>query len=146
MSLTRPQASQISYESPDVGFTETDVQGALDSLIAKVKMLEGLGGGILILPYASSLNWDLETSFMFKTTLTGSVTLNIPSNIRAGSWIMYVVQDNVGGRQMTFDAAYLGPRGLLPVLSTLPNAVDILSFVSDGVTVAVSIQANLATA
>lgn len=98
------------------------------------------------LTYSPTINWDLDVAFMYKVTLTGSTTLNMPSNVRPGSWLMYVVQDATGGRQMTFAAPFLGPRGLLPVLSTLPNAIDILSFTSDGVSVSVSIQSNLATA
>lgn len=58
MSLTRPQASQISYESPDINFTETDVQGALDSLIAKVKMLRETGtvtAGQTVIPTSNTI-------------------------------------------------------------------------------------------
>ena len=104
------------------------------------------GNGIIPLGYAPIRNWDLSRGYMFKMTIEGNTVLNLPSNLRPGSWVMYVKQDAVGGHRMDFQAGYYGPRGLLPVLSTLPNAVDILTFTSDGEHLAVSIQANLALA
>ena len=103
-----------------------------------------LVGSVEVLSYNASLDWDMNFAYMFKVTLTGNTVLQAPINLKPGTWIMYVKQDAVGGRTMNFQAPiYRGPRGLLPILSTLPNAVDILTFVSDGVKVDVNIQANL---
>lgn len=69
MSLTRPQASQISYESTDVGFTGTDVQAALEYLFSKVGRIRETGtvtAGQTVIP----------TSNMITDTMTVSLYLN----------------------------------------------------------------------
>ena len=106
---------------------------------------DSLVGSVDVLVFSASQDWDVAQSYMFELTLTGNTELQLPTNLRAGTWIMYVKQDATGNRTMDFQTGFRGPRGLLPVLSTLPGAVDILSFISDGTNIDVSIQANMAT-
>lgn len=100
-------------------------------------------GDVVDLTYSASLDWDMNDGYMFRVTLTGDTELQLPANLKPGTHIMYVYQDAIGGHIMTFQTGYRAPRGLLPVLSTIPDGVDILTFVSDGVKVDVNIQANM---
>lgn len=100
-------------------------------------------GDVVDLTYSASLDWNMNDGYMFRVTLTGDTELQLPANLKPGTHIMYVYQDAIGGHIMTFQTGYRAPRGLLPVLSTIPDGVDILTFVSDGVKVDVNIQANM---
>ena len=43
-----------------------------------------------------------------------------------------MIQDGTGSRTLAYNAIYKWPAGVAPVLSTAANAIDILTFVSDG--------------
>ena len=82
----------------------------------------------------ANISWDLSQNQVAKVTLAGNRTLDAPSNQVAGAtYILIVVQDGTGGRTLNTSAsAYKFPGGTEPTLSTGANAVDILTFVSDG--------------
>jgi hypothetical protein len=66
-------------------------------------------------------------------TLSANRILNAPTNMKSGgTYILFVIQDATGTRTLTFNSAYKFPGGNDPVMSTTANAVDIVSFVSDG--------------
>lgn len=79
-------------------------------------------------PVASSVTGavtlDLATGFNFVLTLTGNITLAVPSNMTSGdSGVIYFVQDATGSRTLALNAAIKKP-GSAPTLSTAANAVD----------------------
>ena len=82
----------------------------------------------------ANISWDLSQNQVAKVTLAGNRTLDAPSNQVAGAtYILIVVQDGTGNRTLNTSAsAYKFPGGTEPTLSTGANAVDILTFVSDG--------------
>jgi hypothetical protein len=82
----------------------------------------------------ANISWDLSQNQVAKVTLAGNRTLDAPSNQVAGAtYILIVVQDGSGSRTLNTSAsAYKFPGGTEPTLSTGANAVDILTFVSDG--------------
>jgi hypothetical protein len=82
----------------------------------------------------ANISWDLSQNQVAKVTLAGNRTLDAPSNQVAGAtYILIVVQDGTGSRTLNTSAsAYKFPGGTEPTLSTGANAVDILTFVSDG--------------
>ena len=82
----------------------------------------------------ANISWDLSANQVATVTLAGNRTLDAPSNQVAGaSYILSVTQDGTGSRTLnTSAAAYTFPGGTEPTLSTGANAVDILTFVSDG--------------
>lgn len=82
----------------------------------------------------ANISWDLSQNQVAQVTLAGNRTLDAPSNQVAGStYILIVVQDGTGSRTLdTSASAYKFPGGTEPTLSTGANAVDILTFVSDG--------------
>jgi hypothetical protein len=81
----------------------------------------------------AGIDWNLAENQVAKVTLGGNRTLNAPTNMQAGAtYILRIIQDATGSRTLTFNAAYKFPAGLDPTLTTTPNAVDIISCVSDG--------------
>ncbi len=82
---------------------------------------------------ATNIKWDLNTNQAAIVTLAGNRTLDNPTNMKAGaSYTLIVVQDGTGSRTLAYGANYKWPSGSAPVLSTAANAIDILTFVSDG--------------
>ena len=82
----------------------------------------------------ANISWDLSQNQVATVTLAGNRTLDAPSNQVAGAtYILIVKQDGTGGRTLNTSASsYKFPSGTEPTLSTGANAVDILTFVSDG--------------
>lgn len=82
---------------------------------------------------ASTIAWDSSNNQVCTVTLGGNRTLGNPSNKVAGAtYVLIVKQDATGGRTLAYNAVYKFPNGVTPVLSTTANAVDILTFVTDG--------------
>lgn len=82
---------------------------------------------------AASISWDLDTQPSAVVTLADNRTLAAPTNQKAGAtYILVVKQDATGSRTLTFNAVYKFAGGTAPTLTTTANAVDILTFISDG--------------
>lgn len=72
---------------------------------------------------------DLSLGNNFVTTMTGNRTLGAPSNLSPGqSGVIEILQDATGNRTLAFNAAWLFPGGVDPVLSTGANARDLLCY------------------
>lgn len=83
---------------------------------------------------STSITPDFLTSVVKKYTLIGSFALNLPTNMPVGgSMTLIFVQDAVGARAMTPNASYKFAAGS-NILSTDPNAIDILNIFYDGAT------------
>lgn len=94
-----------------------------------------------VLTDASSIAWNLNTAQTARVTLGGNRTLAAPSNlVDGGTYILFVKQDGTGSRTLAYNAVFKWPGGVAPVLSTGANALDILSFVSDGTNMYGTIQ------
>lgn len=86
---------------------------------------------------AATIAWDARANQVAKVLLTSGVgatrVLGAPTNLLdGGTYILFVTQSSTGSNALTYNAVYKWPGGLAPVLSTANNAVDILTFVSDG--------------
>lgn len=82
---------------------------------------------------AGTFEWNLNTQQVGILTLTGNSTLATPSNQQAGGvYTLVVKQDVTGGHTLTFNPTYKFPGGTAPTITSGTNAVDVLSFVSDG--------------
>lgn len=87
---------------------------------------------------ASPITWNLNTQQAAYVLLTSAVgatrALQNPSNMNAqGTYTLIVQQSSTGSNVLTYGNAYKWPNGIAPLLSTANNAVDILTFISDGV-------------
>lgn len=81
----------------------------------------------------ATISWNLNTQQVAKVTIAGNRTLANPTNLVAGgTYVLRVIQDATGSRLLTYGANYKWANGIVPTLSTAANAVDILSFYSDG--------------
>lgn len=84
------------------------------------------------LAYAASVAPDLSLSNSFLMTLTGSLTLDNPTNLVAGASFTFTLsQDATGGRTIAFGTAYKFPGGTAPTLTINANAKDKLFCHSD---------------
>lgn len=81
----------------------------------------------------ASIAWNLEDNQVAKVTLAGNRTLAAPTNLKDGAtYILTVTQDATGSRTLAYNAVFKFPWGTAPILTTDANAVDILTFISDG--------------
>jgi len=82
---------------------------------------------------ATNISWDLESNQVASVTLGGNRTLDNPTNqVDGATYILTVKQDGTGSRTLSFGTAYKFPGGTAPTLTGDANAVDVLTFVSDG--------------
>lgn len=86
---------------------------------------------------ASTITWNAQTqqsAYVLLTAAVGSTrVLGAPSNQISGfTYILMVQQSSAGGNALTYNSVYKWPAGVAPVLSTAANAIDILTFVSNG--------------
>jgi hypothetical protein len=82
----------------------------------------------------ASIAWNMNTQQVAKVTLGGNRTLANPTNLVAGgTYVLRVIQDGTGSRTLGYGSAYKWANGVVPTLSTAANAVDLLSFYSDGI-------------
>ena len=89
--------------------------------------------GTATLTDAGTIAWDVSVAQVAKVTLGGNRTLGAPTNLIDGAtYILRVKQDGTGSRTLAYNAVFKWPGGTAPVLSTAANALDILTFVSDG--------------
>ena len=81
----------------------------------------------------ASISWNVNTHQVASVTLGGNRTLANPTNMKdGGTYILTVKQDGTGGRTLAYGSAYKWPGGSAPTLSSGANAIDILTFISDG--------------
>ena len=88
---------------------------------------------ITTLSDAATITWDANVSPNATVTLAGTGrTLTMSNQVAGGSYVLYIKQDATGGRTITTWTGFKFPFGVKPTLSAAPNAVDILTFLSDG--------------
>jgi len=86
-----------------------------------------------ILTDALSIAWDAVSNQVASVTLAGNRTLAAPTNLKDGAtYILTVKQDAIGGRTLAYNTVFKFAGGTAPTVSTAANAVDILTFISDG--------------
>lgn len=89
--------------------------------------------GTTTLTDGANISWDLDDNQVSKVTLAGNRTLDNPTNmVDGGTYILRVIQDATGSRTLAYGSAYRWVGGAAPTLSTGANAVDYITFVSDG--------------
>jgi hypothetical protein len=86
---------------------------------------------------AATIAWNAQTQQSAYVLLTSGVggtrALGTPSNLVSGfTYVLVVQQSSTGSNALTYSGVYKWPGGVAPVLSTANNAIDILTFASDG--------------
>jgi len=114
-------------------FTENIVAGAGGDIDIRAD-LDFIGDIDDVTVKLANVSWNLEENQVTELILDGDLVLDDPTNMKdGGTYILRLVQDGVGTRLITFDSAYRFPGGTAPTLSTGANAVDYITFISDGV-------------
>lgn len=90
------------------------------------------GVNIVALTDAAAIAVDGLLSNKFTVTLGGNRTLSNPTNLKDATYIFTIKQDATGSRTLAWGTNFKFPSGVIPVLSTFPNAVDELYCNSDG--------------
>lgn len=86
---------------------------------------------IATLTDAASIAWDLDNNQVAQVTLAGNRTLANPTNLKNGAtYILHILQDGTGSRNLAYGTNYKFPNGVVPVLTATANAVDILTCVA----------------
>jgi hypothetical protein len=101
-----------------------DVAGTYSTAKANVATI-GLTDG-------ATINWDASLGQIASVTLGGNRTIANPTNLKVGTYILFVSQDGAGSRTVTWGNTFLWPAGVAPTLSTVANRVDIFSFICNG--------------
>ena len=82
---------------------------------------------------AANISWDASANQVCKVTLTDNRTLDNPTNMKDGAtYILRVIQDAGGTNTLAYGNAYKWEGGTAPVITATGDAIDILTFVSDG--------------
>jgi hypothetical protein len=79
---------------------------------------------------ADTIDWKVGNKQ--KSTLTGNCVYTFTAPNGPCNVLLKVVQDATGGRTVTWPASVKWSEGVAPYLSTVANAVDIISFYFDG--------------
>jgi len=123
----------------------TGLQAALD---AKA----GLGANVFTgvqsnaaeaLVCAPIINWNASNKNIFTVTLNQDCQLANPSNLIPNATYQIIIkQDSTGLRAMTFGSKFRWPNGETPTLSLDGDAIDILTGISDGTDIFVTLVQN----
>jgi hypothetical protein len=81
---------------------------------------------------SASISWDSSLGRIATVTLGGNRTLANATNLRVGTYILHVKQDNNGNRTLSFSNQYKFTANVAPILTSAPNSHDLFSFVCDG--------------
>jgi hypothetical protein len=81
-----------------------------------------------------SIAWDAGLYNQITMIAASNGTLANPTNLSAGTYLAKVSQGTAGSITLAYGSAYEWAGGTAPTLTATANAVDVLSFVSDGTT------------
>ena len=79
-----------------------------------------------------TISWNTDLGRIATVTLGGNRTMAAPTNLKAGTYILYVIQDATGSRTLTWNSVFKWTAAVAPVLTTTAARRDIMTFVSDG--------------
>jgi hypothetical protein len=114
--------AQLYLNCPRISGTRTGTPAGLSATISTQTLTD-----------AASIAWNVALGAFASVTLADNRALANPTNLVAGaSYALRVTQDGSGNRTLSYGSAYKWSSGVVPVLSTAANAVDILTFISDG--------------
>jgi hypothetical protein len=102
-----------------------------------------MSGAAVVIPFSSNVVWSASSGLVFSLALAGDAVLEMPTGLTPNAYVINVYQDTSGGHKLTFAAGYRARLGVLPVMTSSPGAHDILTLVSDGLHIDVSVWPNL---
>lgn len=82
---------------------------------------------------ASNIAWDISSGQIATITLvSNNRTFSNPTNLKIGTYILYVYQDSNGNKVVSWGNKFKWTAGVAPALTTNANALDVFTFASDG--------------
>lgn len=117
----------------------TNQPGRYEAIVAQLNKNQTFRGSqavqIALSTFAATTTIDLNLGNA-EVTLTGDTLISFANLKSGGSWIIYLIQDSIGGRSVTWDDGATGTVDWgaygRPVLSTTPTKMDIITFVCRG--------------
>ena len=83
----------------------------------------------VVLTPGATVAVNMSSGFNFSLAMGGAYTLSNPTNTKNGqSGVIYIVQDATGSRTLAYGTNWKFEGGTDPVLTTTPNAVDVLNY------------------
>lgn len=83
---------------------------------------------------AASIAWDVSLGTLAYVMIAGDRAMANPTNLRAGAkYVLFVQQDGIANRRLSWGTQYVWSNGRTPVLYTQPLAMNVFGFISDGV-------------
>ena len=125
--------SNIYYTAGNVGINNTNPQSNLD-VSGTVNFAKASFASQTLSDASGTINWDTSVAQIATVTLSGTGrTIAAPTNLKVGTYILYVIQSASGSNTITtWNSVFKWPAGETPVLTNTANARDVFSFVSDG--------------
>ena len=111
----------------------SDESGSGSAVFATRPTLTNAAETCQLLSDAASVVWNTDLGTVAYVKISGSRVIANPTNFRAGGhYVLYIQQDITGGWQPTWGTAYLWNDNKIPVVNTLPFAMSVFGFISDG--------------
>ena len=82
---------------------------------------------------SGSITLNFNDGNVHEITLSGSISLANPSNVKSGAaYTIILKQDGTGGRALSsIGSKFKFPNGIDPVLSQAANDIDVISAIAD---------------
>lgn len=87
-------------------------------------------GAVVVVPYATGISLDFSSGNNFQITLTGSTTLQNPTNLTSGQAGVVTIIQGTASNTMSFSTGwhYPGGSGNTPSITATSGAVDLLVY------------------
>jgi len=123
--LTTPSSANLLAALTNETGTGAAVFGTNPTITNPVSGSQTLSDG-------ATINWNMNSGQVATVTLAGNRTLNAPTNLKVGFYVLHVRQDGTGTRLLTWNAVFKWVQAVAPVLTTTASRRDTFSFVCDG--------------
>lgn len=116
--------------SADRSFTVGNVRTDVVSIFTKQQNF----GAVALTSSGGHIAWNLDNAQSAKHALTENTTLDNPTNlVDGGTYVLKITQHASAAKTLAFGSAYKWAGGSAPTISPGLGAIDIFTFVCDGV-------------
>jgi len=118
--------SSYTYLNSNISFSANLATFNTNVSFAKANILQQT------LTDAATISWDTSLGQIATVTLGASRTMEAPTNLRVGTYILHVIQGGTGSYTITWNGVFKWTAAVAPTLSTVVGRRDVFSFISDG--------------